>query len=1471
MTTLLQAVQSFQAAGDVLLGDLGASSNAKMAFDATMVGAEGAVENENPYVVGAEFAVATLATGALIAEIGPGLLAAGARAAFALATVDDAALMGAGALVNTIIQDTNPSLFNVTSGDALVESTLVGLGGAFVGLAVDQAVSNFASFLSNTLSSSNDITTTDVTGPVSVSGTEVVIAQNDSVLISNGADAVISGNGITITPSGNNNVLADGGTDDSISLVSLDGSLTLAADSSASSSSVIEETINENSNGSGTFTDSTGDEFASYGAGQLTTSTIQINGNAIDTYNSIDQLLNNSQGISLGNSVSGILDQTYQAPSYNFSQVVVPTNLKNPAGFTIPTAVNDSGTIVGWFGNPVSGLPAGNGFIDLNGTYTQMSAPAFNGSTPPGMVVDGINDSGTIVGTYTDGSQPIVGFIDTNGTYSFVAIPTPPGSNNPYYPTELTGISNNGIIVGHYSSVGGSPIAGFVDNNGTLTTVSTPWSGTGAFLTGVNNSGVVVGNGFPARTLLEVDDNTLGGDAFVDNNGVFTQIIDPNAYSVSGPNQPTPWDATLVTGINDNGVIVGTYYDNNQDHHGFIYFNGSYATVNYPGSTETFINGIDDNNQIAGYYVLGGVEIGFTAALNGSDTLQTSTLEVTNSGTVDLRNLTQLTTPATINLEVSGDTVYAAANVETINGAGNDTFNIGSNAAAGDTINDSTGNNTLTAGNVSGLTFNAHGSSGNNTLTVQDTITNSTGQDYNNTLNASNTSGTNALTVGDGSYDLLRADFSTGNNTLTAGNGSDDYLNAQNTTGVNTLQVGNGNSNTLSVASGTKNNSLTAGNGTGDYLNAESSSGANTLTAGNGNSDTLDVSFSSGNNTVTAGGGNGDYMNAQSSTGNNTLTAGNGSSDEFSALGATGLNTFIAGAGNTTLLGGEGYTSYKFGSAFGQDTLYNGGSSFGTGASSVQGEIDFTSSSITYENLWFTQSGNDLVVQLLGTSDTITVKGWFGSSAGAKVQTFNANGLSLSSTAVASLVSAMATYQTNNSGFNPTTATSMPTNTALQVAITNAWPGSASTAGVSIAVAEADQSTLNGIAGGYKIADTAADVLGNISFLTSDISHIASITLTDSTTPTITLTPSQLSSDSAVLQEITSHYNLSVSGGFVVLGNNQHVDISGSNDTVIPGLNDNFGVTGTNTSIMVDSEDGIFVNSPNGIADPLAALGSNAVVGNGTGQTLSGGSGITVMVGNGGNNTFVAPGAATGGTVTVWGGTTTAPSGSNTVDYSSTSGDLEIVLGQGEGPAGATGWVANADTYQYLASLNDIDNVIGGSGNNYITANSDNDTINGGNGDDWLAGGSGNDTFIVGTGDNTINSGGGNNTYQFGSSFGQDTINNGYGFAAQGQIDFTSSSVTDEKLWFQQSGNDLLVDLLGTNDQIDVSNWFSGIAGYQVQSIQAGGLTLDTQVAQLVQAMATYATNNPSFNPATATSMPTNSALQTEIAAAWHH
>jgi hypothetical protein len=57
-----------------------------------------------------------------------------------------------------------------------------------------------------------------------------------------------------------------------------------------------------------------------------------------------------------------------------------------------------------------------------------------------------------------------------------------------------------------------------------------------------------------------------------------------------------------------------------------------------------------------------------------------------------------------------------------------------------------------------------------------------------------------------------------------------------------------------------------------------------------------------------------------------------------------------------------------------------------------------------------------------------------------------------------------------------------------------------------------------------------------------------------------------------------------------------------------------------------------------------------------------------------------------------------------------------------------------------------------------------------------------------------------------------------------------------------------------------------------VQEITAGGLKIDSQISQLVQAMATYAANNPGFDPTSSSlqTVPNEAGLQNAIAAAWH-
>ncbi len=148
----------------------------------------------------------------------------------------------------------------------------------------------------------------------------------------------------------------------------------------------------------------------------------------------------------------------------------------------------------------------------------------------------------------------------------------------------------------------------------------------------------------------------------------------------------------------------------------------------------------------------------------------------------------------------------------------------------------------------------------------------------------------------------------------------------------------------------------------------------------------------------------------------------------------------------------------------------------------------------------------------------------------------------------------------------------------------------------------------------------------------------------------------------------------------------------------------------------------------------------------------------------------------------------------------------------------------------------------------------------------------GNNVFDDGGGNDVLSGVGGYDTYKFGSSFGQTNINNNTSTGSpNGEIDF-GAGINSSQLWLEQTGNKLQIDLLGTHDSITVDNWYSGNTGNQVKSVTAGdGLTIDSQLQQLVSAMATYTANNPGFDPTQTSQMPTDSSLQSAIAAAWHH
>ena len=123
-----------------------------------------------------------------------------------------------------------------------------------------------------------------------------------------------------------------------------------------------------------------------------------------------------------------------------------------------------------------------------------------------------------------------------------------------------------------------------------------------------------------------------------------------------------------------------------------------------------------------------------------------------------------------------------------------------------------------------------------------------------------------------------------------------------------------------------------------------------------------------------------------------------------------------------------------------------------------------------------------------------------------------------------------------------------------------------------------------------------------------------------------------------------------------------------------------------------------------------------------------------------------------------------------------------------------------------------------------------------------IATGSGDERIDGGAGDDTLSGGAGDDTYEFsGRAFGRDRVSDAGG---DDTVEFTSGVAWDQ-LWFSRTGDDLLIELMGTESEVTVEGWWSGAldsevdASRQVETIGAGGYTLAASAAQqLVQAMA---------------------------------
>jgi len=271
------------------------------------------------------------------------------------------------------------------------------------------------------------------------------------------------------------------------------------------------------------------------------------------------------------------------SPKYAFTVLDFPGTLYTN-GFGINSgAASSKVEIVGGIGTNVSD-PIGytGGFLMYYAETKSATTEIFRGVNIPGATQQGasaVNDSGEIVGYYSDSSAAPQGYLQSGGTFTTIAVPFAGATW-----TEADGINNSGEVVGYWLDATTSH--GFLLSAGTYTSFDYP----GAVFTvgnGINNLGEIAG--FYGDTSGVYHGFSLSG-------GTYTSFDVPGSI------------ATEAYGINDAGDIVGIYcltskcFENFETFEGFVSIGGSIATITIPGATASGPSGINDNGVIAGVY-----------------------------------------------------------------------------------------------------------------------------------------------------------------------------------------------------------------------------------------------------------------------------------------------------------------------------------------------------------------------------------------------------------------------------------------------------------------------------------------------------------------------------------------------------------------------------------------------------------------------------------------------------------------------------------------------------------------------------------------------------------------------------------------------------------------------------------------------------------------------------------------------------
>ncbi len=314
-------------------------------------------------------------------------------------------------------------------------------------------------------------------------------------------------------------------------------------------------------------------------------------------------------------------------------------------------------------------------------------------------------------------------------------------------------------------------------------------------------------------------------------------------------------------------------------------------------------------------------------------------------------------------------------------------------------------------------------------------------------------------------------------------------------------------------------------------------------------------------------------------------------------------------------------------------------------------------------------------------------------------------------------------------------------------------------------------------------------------------------------------------------------------------------DYSDSGNRVVANL-----ATGVATIETISGAGSNEVSSSVGTQETDQLTSIEGLVGSAFNDELTGDAGNNVLSGGAGDDSLVG---GAGGDAFRGG------DGIDTADFSGADSRVSVDLIWGGGSHGYWGNVygnneAVGDSFvgvENAVGSNHADSLTGDNSANRLEGRDGDDVLNGRDGDDVLIGGAGNDLILAGSGNDII---------EFSHGDGSDTISNaGMDGSTTDTLRF-GGDLTQNDFWLSQEGNDLHIAMINCNDTVTLQDWFGSSSDSRMDRIEAGGQVLvESNVQQLVSAMASWSSANSGQDGGDLFDMPNDTDLSNALTTAW--